>query len=46
MLVKFNAKMIGQHICERKRKNSERELANYLLTETLFLPKALMEENE
>ena len=33
-------------MCERKRTNSGRELTNYLLTETLFLPKALLEENE
>ena len=46
MLVKFNVKMIGQHICERKRTNGGRELTNYLLTETLFLPKALLEEIE
>ena len=47
MLVQFNAKMIGIcDICERKRTNSERELTTYLLTETLFLPKVLLEENE
>ena len=39
-------KHICEHICERKRTNSGRELTNYLLTETLFLPKALLEENE
>ena len=47
MLVQFNAKMIGIcDICERKRTNSGRQLTNYLFTETLFLPRALLEENE
>ena len=46
MLVKFNAKMIGWHIGERKRTNRGGELTNYPLTEMLFLPKALLEENE
>ena len=44
MLVKFNLKMLRLHICVSTSR--ERVPTDYLLSERVFLPKALLQQNE